>query len=447
MNLRSRFALITAVMVLLLSVALSLGAYGIASRQLQKEIDQSLRIRAGRMISLIARPDFRPNDVMNRGVRDEILSTELDAITQINLPDESVVGRRDNPELPVSDADRQLAARGVGYRFSSYAIENITYRVLTVAVADGSLIKVAKDSAIIDRTRNGMRVWFPVLATLAVVVAGLIGWLFARRVSRPIEELADTAEHVADTQDLEQQIEVNGNDEVAQLARSFNTMLEALRVSVGRQRQLVQDASHELRTPLTSLRANTELLARNDLPLEDRESILVDMRAEVDELVELSAELSALATDQRAAEEPTEVDLADVAADVAARASRRSSTPVTVHSADGTLVTARPHQLERAISNLVDNAVKFSDSASPIEIHVGGYRVEVRDHGPGISDADKPHVFDRFYRATSTRSKPGSGLGLAIVSQFAEDHGVSAYVLDNAGGGAIVGLQFPPPLT
>jgi two-component system sensor histidine kinase MprB len=169
------------------------------------------------------------------------------------------------------------------------------------------------------------------------------------------------------------------------------------------------------------------------------------MRAEVDELADLSAELSALATDNRTLEEPVSIDLSDIAQDIANRAARRSGSPVTVHTTPGTTVIARPNQLERALSNLVDNAIKFTNDGSEIEIHIGSYRVEVRDKGIGISDSDKPHVFDRFYRATATRSMPGSGLGLSIVSQFASDHNASAYVLDNAGGGAIVGLQFPIP--
>lgn len=445
MNLRTRFALVTAAMVLALSVVLSAGAYGIASRQLQNQIDDSLRGRANRIARMLDRPDFFPGDILGRDIRDEILQTELDAITQINLPDTGPVGRRDNPLLPTSDSDTKMSAAGRGSRFSTFDFRGVRYRVLTVATSDGSLVKVAKDSRIVDDARRGMQQWFPVLAAFAVILAALVGWLFARRISRPIETLAGTAETIADTQDLSKKIEVSGKDEVAQLASSFNTMLEALRASVARQRQLVQDASHELRTPLTSLRANTELLQRATLTDEDRGSILSDMRAEVDELVSLSAELSALATDQREVEDPQLVDLADVASDVASRAGRRSQSPVTVTATDDSVVNARPHQLERALSNLVDNAIKFSEGTSAIEIVVGAHRVEVRDHGPGIPDADKPHVFDRFYRATSTRSMPGSGLGLAIVSQFADDHHAKVYVLDNIGGGTIVGIQFPTP--
>lgn len=443
MNLRTRFALSTATIVLAIAVIIGGGAYGIASSRLHDEIDNGLEARAARLVDLLARPAFRPGEIFGREVRDEILDTELDALTQLDIPGTGPIGRQGNPVIPTSDRDAQVSEAGAGRVWSTFTNEDISYRVLTVAVPDGTLIRVAKDSALVDESLGAMRTWFPVLAALSAIVAAAAGWLFARRVSAPIESLTSTAEQIAATRNIVDGITVSGNDEVARLGTSFNTMLAALRDSISRQRQLVQDASHELRTPLTSLRANTELLGRGDLAAADRDAILADMRAEIDELVDLSAELSALASDQKTQEEPTSVDLADVAADVVARAQRRSTAPVTLHVGSDTVVMARPQQLERALSNLVDNAIKFSQGTEPVEVHVGAKRVEVRDHGPGIADTDKPHVFDRFYRAVSTRSMPGSGLGLAIVSQFADDHSASAYVLDNAGGGAIVGIQFP----
>lgn len=442
MNLRTRFALATSAIVLVIAAVVGGGAYGIASSRLQHEIDSGLESRAARLVDLLARPAFRPGEIFGREVRDEILDTELDALTQLDIPGTGPIGRRGNPVIPTSDRDTRLSATGAGAVWSTFENDGISYRVLTVAVPDGTLIRVGKDTALVDESLGAMRTWFPVLAALSALVAAAAGWLFARRVSAPIESLTATAEQIAATRDIVDGIDVTGRDEVARLGASFNTMLAALRDSISRQRQLVQDASHELRTPLTSLRANTELLGRRELHEADRDAILADMRAEIDELVELSAELSALASDQKLIEDPVEVDLADVAADVVTRAQRRSASHIALHVTDDTLVTARLHQLERALSNLVDNAIKFSGGAPDVEVHVGSKRVEVRDRGPGIADADKPHVFDRFYRAVSTRSMPGSGLGLAIVSQFADDHGASAYVLDNAGGGAIVGIQF-----
>jgi two-component system sensor histidine kinase MprB len=423
---------------------MSIGAYSIATNQLERQVDTSLNQRATRILAIVARPDFRWTDAFGRGpVNQAITQTEVDAITQVVLPNGQILGRREYPQLPVTDKERQLINKDNAVYRSNTMIDGHNFRLLTVSVSDGSLIQVAKDTQVIVNARNGMRNLFPLFAMFAVMVSAVLGWLFAGRVSKPIENLASTAESIAVTQDLDRRIEVTGRDEVAKMAQSFNAMLDALRSSVNRQRQLVQDASHELRTPLTSLRANTELLERATLSEADRASILSDMRAEVDELADLSAELSALATDQRTTEVITEVDLADIADEISLRASRRSGATVSVHITPNSKVRARLNQCERAISNLVDNAIKFSGDGSEVEIHVGAHRVEVRDHGPGISDADKPHVFDRFYRATATRSMPGSGLGLAIVGQFATDHGAHPYVLDNAGGGAIVGLQFP----
>lgn len=447
MNLRTRFVLVSATLMFVLATGMSFGAYRIASNQLQHQVESSLDQRASRILQIMSRSDFSWSESFGPGpVNQAIMQTEVDAITQIVLPNGQVLGRREYPRLPIDKSDRALSVEGSRIHRSSTIIDNHEFRTLTVIADDGSLIQVAKDTQIILNAQNGMRMWFPIYAAIAVVISALFGWLFARRVSRPIEDLALTAESIAATQDLDRTINVSGRDEVAQLAISFNTMLEALRRSVARQRQLVQDASHELRTPLTSLRANTELLERGTLSDTDRASILADMRTEVDELADLSAELNALATDHRTTEEPVSIDLIELATDIALRISRRSGAIISVHSTPGTTIEARPHQLERALGNLVDNAIKFTNDGSEVEVHVGAFRVEVRDKGIGISDDDKPHVFDRFYRATATRSKPGSGLGLAIVSQFATDHHASAYVLDNAGGGAIVGLQFPIPM-
>jgi two-component system, OmpR family, sensor histidine kinase MprB len=443
MNLRTRYVAVTAILVFVIATAMSIGAYRIATDQLEKQVKASLDQRAISTIEAINRPRRNINDFFANGPLDRAISqTEIDSITQIIDTNGILHKRRDLPDLPYESAITALRENPSGAYYSSISLENHEFRMLSVASPDGTIIQVAKDTQILVDAQNGMRTYFPLFAALAVLISGGFAWLFATRVTRPIEELAATAESIAATQDLNRNIEVTGSDEVAQLARSFNTMLVALRASSERQRRLVQDASHELRTPLTSLRANAEILERATLSDEDRSSILADMKAEVDELADLSVELSALATDQRAAEDSESIDLLDVVTEVAARASRRTSAVVSVHFTEDTIVSARPSQLERAISNLVDNAIKFSGATSAVEIHIGSKRVEVRDHGPGISNEDKPHVFDRFYRATSTRSMPGSGLGLAIVSQFAEDNDAHVYVLDNAGGGAIVGLQF-----
>ena len=443
MRLRARFAIVTALVVLGVTMSMSWGAYRIAATQLQHQVDDSLNQRATRILGIVQRMGFSWNDSFGPGpVNQAIMQTEVDAITQVTMSDGSIMKRREYPTLLITDDVRRNLDSGHGFVRSSTVIDGHEFRMLTLALQDGSILQLAKDTQVVVKARDGMRRWFPVVTAIEVLIAATVGWLFARRISRPIENLAVAAENIAATQDLSNDIKVEGAGEVGTLAGSFNTMVGALRSSLARQRQLVQDASHELRTPLTSLRANTELLQRPNLNDDTRTSILADMRAEIDELTSLSAELSALATDHRAAEEAVPVNLVDIANEVVARAQRRSTVPITLHSGADTIIVARPHQVERALSNLVDNAVKFSDGNGGVQVHVQNKTMEVRDSGPGIPDADKPFVFDRFYRAVQTRSMPGSGLGLAIVSQCAEDNDGATFVRDNPGGGAVVGVSF-----
>jgi two-component system sensor histidine kinase MprB len=286
---------------------------------------------------------------------------------------------------------------------------------------------------------------------VVAVGAGLVGWLVAGRLVRPIVRLSDTAKRIASSQDLATPVVVEGSGEVHDLATSFTTMVDALASSRARQQQLITDASHEIRTPLTSLTTNLELLERyEELPIDDRPDVLAAVRTDVDELTHLMTELVELATDRSSDEPVVDVDLADLTAAVLARTRRRSGRTIElVVDGDGT-VLARPHMTERAIANLVDNAVKYSPASTPIEVHVGPTSVEVRDHGAGIAPDEHDRVFDRFYRADSARSLSGSGLGLAIVHQIVERHGGTVWARNGPDGGAWVGFTFdddpsPPP--
>jgi two-component system sensor histidine kinase MprB len=234
---------------------------------------------------------------------------------------------------------------------------------------------------------------------------------------------------------------VRGNDEVGRLAASFNTMLVALDTSREQQRRLVVDASHELRTPLTAVRTNIEFLGRaKTLQPAERNKLVAETSLELDELTTLVAELVELATDVRT-EEPVEaVDLAEIAEDVANRFQRRTGRRVEVTADAATTIQGRKSMLDRAISNLVDNALKFSNAPDPVEVEVVGASVEVRDRGAGVAPEDRAKVFDRFYRASEARTLPGSGLGLAIVKQIAELHGGTVTLGARPEGGTVAHL-------
>ena len=445
MSLRTRLLLTTSAIVFVIVGALSVGMSTIISRQLIREVDNTLdariesiaaTLRESRVISPFGRR-------MRNPLSDALMPTRFDTVTQVIDPAGTVIIALGEVDLPITQRVLDIAnnSEGGSARFTT-SISGVRYRMLTIPLVNGGALQLAKDISEIEQAQQRIRMRLIATGLIGIFVAAIAGWWVARRTAKPIQQLADAAERIALTQNLDTTLDIHGDREIEQLAESFNTMLGALRLSGEQQKQLVQDASHELRTPLTSLRANTELLERNTLDAQTRDAILRDIRAEVDELTSLSSELSALASDQRLVEEPSAVDLGEVATEVALRASRRTGRAVTVVANDSLVVAVRLGQLERALNNLVDNALKFCPIALPVEIIVNGKRIDVVDHGPGISDIDKPLVFDRFYRAAATRALPGSGLGLAIVKQFATDHSANVSVSDSAGGGATVTIEF-----
>lgn len=438
MRLRTRFAVVTGALVVVAVAVVGVAAYAVTTRQLENQIDDNLD---SRVAQIAERVGGRPGAMLALAQRNDGLFSDRDAVTQLILRDSTtvVVGMT---ALPVTDADRVLLGAPEGQVRGTVSVDGKAYRTLSTVVRGGNVLKIGLYTRDVEAAREAIRTWFLVIGLVGLVIASAAGWYLAGRTTRPITALAGSAEEIAATGDLGRSIDLGREVEVRRLADSFNSMLAALQSSRERQRQLVQDASHELRTPLTSLRTNAELLGRHGLDDAERASILADMRAEIDELAALSSELNALASDQRAAEEPVPTDLAEVAEEVATRARRRTAGQVRVAVTGDTVVSVRPAQLERAVSNLVDNALKFGPSGSDVDIVVDGARIAVRDRGPGIADEDKPRVFDRFWRSPSTRAMPGSGLGLAIVSQFADDNDARTFVADAPGGGAIVGLEF-----
>jgi len=444
MSIRTRLMITTSAIVLVVVGVLSIGIYSTFSRQLVRQVDKSLDDRVVMIADSLRRESQRPNIGRQRNPLNEaLLPTRFDTVTQVVNTAGTVVLALGEVELPVTDKTLQIANDPNGTIFrSTVTIDGDKYRMLTVPLTGGGALQLAKDINDLQRAQNAVRGWQFALGPIGIMFAGLAGWWVARRTARPIQQLADAAEDIARTQNLSTKLDIHGDHEIEQLASSFNTMLAALQHSSEQQKQLVQDASHELRTPLTSLRANAELLQRDSLDDATKQAVLRDIAAEIDELTELSSELTALASDQRLVEEPQIVNLREACDDVAARASRRTGRMVSVTSTNPSSALVRPSQFDRAVGNLVDNALKFCPTPDKVEINIVGSRVEVIDHGQGIADADKPLVFDRFYRATATRALPGSGLGLAIVKQFADDHNAVVAITDTPGGGATVAVSF-----
>jgi two-component system sensor histidine kinase MprB len=385
---------------------------------------------------------------------------EVPAVNQLTLP-VGLVNAAGTPQqfaneitLPVAAEDARVAAGKQGACLRTVTYKGEPYRLVTVKVPNQPLaLQVGQDISTQEQSLHKLAVLLLFVGVLGAAVAAMLGALVARTALRPVRALTAAAERVAQTDDLEAPITLSDResteDEVARLASSFNAMLAALAMSRDRQRALVADAGHELRTPLTSLRTNIELLAREDpasgrvLAPADRERLLADVTAQTAELASLIGDLTDLAREDSLQAGPEDVDLAEVAARAVERVRRRDTTVQLITDLNPSPVHGRPRQLERAVTNLLDNAVKWSPPGG--EVFVGLYegQLVVADQGPGIAEEDLPHIFERFYRATTSREQPGSGLGLAIVAQAAQEHGGTVAAERTPAGGTRMRLTVP----
>ena len=335
---------------------------------------------------------------------------------------------------PVTVSDIEVAQGTLSSSLhSAYTDGGQHVRVLTVPAAAGSGAGVAvsyiRPLTDVDASLSTLARRLGAVAGFGLAAAVIAGLLVARAALRPVRRFTDIVEHIARTDDLGTRVDVSGRDEIARLGASFNDMTRALESERLRQRRLVSDAGHELRTPLTGLRTAVDLLVRSErsgreLSQAQRRILLANADAQVGELSQLVDDLLRLAR-TREADAPARVRTAfhEAATVAVERARRRGPGLEFVTEIEPCYVLADPGGLERAVLNLLDNAVKFSPPGGRVVLRLAGGECVIEDDGPGIAAQDLPRVFDRFFRADSARAMPGSGLGLAIVAQYAAQVG------------------------
>lgn len=427
MSLRWKLALSMGFLLLTMVALVSVSAYLTTNSRLREEVDNSLDERANSLRILL-----------NRG---EFALPQTAGIAQLLDNNGVIVQTVGDVRLPVDLREHYLAKEGARLYTHTVTVDDKRYRVETAALQVGGAVQVARELEPTEQTLSSLRRRYAAISGLVALLGAIIGWLLAGWLTRPVVRLTAAAEHVASTGDLEAPVEASGHDETSRLAHAFSSMLTALRESRVRQRMLVQDAGHELRTPVTAIRTNVDVLRRYpNLDADERIKVLDDVHSEVAQVSSMVDELVLLASGD-AEEDDTmgAVQLDELVRAAAERASRRFNREVSV-DVEPLVVGGSARGLERAVNNLFSNAGKFSPPGTALEVTMHDGRVAVRDHGPGIADEDLPHVFQRFYRATTARTQPGSGLGLAIVDQVARAHGGEAFAENHPDGGAVVGF-------
>jgi two-component system sensor histidine kinase MprB len=420
----------------------------LTARELRAQVDADLQQRLDLAIEGDLPRPAPPFELRGR----RRAPVNLDALYRVIGPDGQVIVEATESALPITDAVSELASTATTDRIlETVMIEGDRFRTIAGGVLDRraavnlGAVQIAVSIDRIDDSIGSLARRSTAIAVLLIVAAGGAGWVLAGRAVEPLEELSAQAERIAATEDLTATVATTRPDEIGRLASSFATMIGSLRSSREQQQRLVADAGHEFRTPLTALRTNLETLQRRRGELTDAQTReLVDAAvAESIELSNLATELVELASDTAASgEDLTRVDLGTVAESVVHRFASRTTAPITVTGETGE-VLVRISQLERAIANLLSNAITWNEPGEPIELHLAGATLLVRDRGPGIPEADLPLIFERFHRSDSARTRPGSGLGLSIVRHIIEGHGGEVSARNRTDGGAEVGFTLP----
>ncbi|MFT4289022.1 sensor histidine kinase [Nocardioides sp.] len=441
-SLASRVALLTTLAVGLVVASLSITTYALMRHQLVSSTDDSLLQRATTAANSSALLVLTQNEIPAAVISTaDIRIAFVDTSGGVHIPDR--VGdfpKLDTPELAVARGERASSIRTVT---TSTGLKYRVAAVPTTVTGETRALVLAQALSPQERLLHRLGLVMLFCGLLGVAVAAIAGWGVAANGLRPVRRLTHRVEATS-PQDLTP-LPVEGDDEVARLATAFNRLLSALADARDRQRQLIADAGHELRTPLTSMRTNIDLLTQADLSLEptQRAELLADVRAQMEELTTLIGDLVELARDEPLAPVVEAVELHEILDHAVARVRLRAPSLRFEVSSEPWWVLGEANALERALTNLLDNAAKWSPAGGIVRVGLRDGTVTVDDEGPGIAEGDLPHVFDRFYRAAESRAMPGSGLGLSIVRQTAERHGGTVSASRAPTGGARLVFHVP----
>ncbi|MFE6969131.1 sensor histidine kinase [Isoptericola sp. NPDC057653] len=456
--------------------ALALGfagatAFLLTHRQVDERIDADLVESADELRTLAASgvdpvtglPFSSPEEVVVAAIQLEVPARNEGVLglrtgkRPLVTQQEVEVRLQDDPELvaavtPLVDADRVLL-RTVTTSTADYRALVAPVRALPGAAggatsdAPAALVLAYDRGAEHAETQAVFR-GYALVALAALVVAGVVGWLLAGRLLRPIRTLAHTAQQIGET-DLSARIPETGNDDLTHLTRAVNAMLDRLEGSFESQRRLLDDVGHELRTPLTIVRGHLELMDPAD-PADAAETRDLTLD-ELDRMHRLVDDLVTLATvGQPDFVRPAPVELGRLTDDVLDKARTLGERTWLVDARTDARTLADAQRLTQAWLQLAANAVKFSAPGSVVAIGSrttadgSSVRLWVRDEGVGIAPDDLGRVFERFARAEHDgERRDGSGLGLAIVAAIAHGHGGRATVESVVGRGSLFAVEIP----
>jgi len=421
-------------LVLCAALALLSGLIWFSLRQrLLNEVDAGLADRAARLQSYVAKEAAETPPVD--------LADELDEFSQA---------------LPPSDSLHLRGPRGFEFNFPKLSTPRTEdMRTLRRQFSVGSSLfelTISSSLTAIDHTLDLLRILLLSLVPLIIAIACAGGAWLSRRALKPVDEVTAAAQGISiNNLSLRLRAPQTG-DELQRLTEVWNGMLGRLEAAVKTLSQFAADASHELRTPLAVIRTSAEVALRRARSPEAYRESLIEISQEADRMTRLVEDLLFLArSDARAAEMPMEpVDpaalLCNVCDELRGLADARRIRIRRIPAPRGACISGNPAALRRLFLVLIDNAIKYSNPDSEVNVTIESTRahiaVTVQDFGIGISPNDQPHIFRRFYQADKARSDEGFGLGLSLAESIAKAHRATITVTSEEGRGATFRVAF-----
>lgn len=445
--------------------------YVLFARNLEGEMDRALLERAQQVNSAVRLAGFSGDELQVQIPPPDTFAS-ADTFVQIIAPSGAILGSSanlDGAALPV-DAQYLHSLQGSDGRYDVVVVQSARLRLYTaplrLANQTVAYLQVARSMDRIDVALNQLRLLGGLGLIVALALSSTVVWLITRRSMRPLESVIETAEGIESSGDLGRRVAApSTQDEVGRLATTFNAMLYRLDASaralqaayerIGQaleaQRRFVADASHELRTPLTTIRSNASLLRDYpDVTEDDRRSALGQIDEEAERMSRLVHSLLTLARADAGLPFVLEpMPLAPLVEDVTDQIKAISQGQLTITSSldYDAEVNGNGDALRQLLLILLDNAVKYTPSGGRIEVSLqredDRVCITVADTGAGISAEAQPHIFDRFFRADSTRGTGGTGLGLSIAKWIVEQHGGSIAVSSKLGEGSTFTVTLP----
>ena len=436
------------------ALAASAFGYSLARKNVDDEVSNSLRRDAKRLARAY----------VNSGAGDRAPGRALGIPVAIVDSKGNVLGRSFDPSGPIDPMCARVASGQLAEHSSSLSVEGSRTRFICVDIvsqiggngpigqqkrlkAEGLAIMVGRDVDAIESQQRSLALGFVGIGLGTTLLSLILAIAASRYVTRPLRRFVDTTTAISTDLDLFRTIPAEGPAELQTLSISFNRMIGALSNARTTQQRQIDDAVHELRTPITSLKTNMSLLRRIDeLSEEDRSSVIEQVQSQFRELGVLIDDVHLLA-DHHTDHDPkfTRLDLADVVRSALTRTENRRGGVEVSASLEPTTVDGSADDLERAVVNVIDNAIKWSPRSGIIRVVLSDGVLRVADDGPGIAASDRPWVFERFWRADSARSMPGSGLELAIVADTVDRHGGTVCIEDTGRPGTTVAIVIPRP--